>query len=167
MRTLIIIIGLFLCFILPLQGFIIGDNNGVGIQTAIFRWQVTDQGTSLIPITKEITYVTRGIYSGKTAFMVFFWVLGTLTLTMITIFSLIYWDQLPGKKLLFIQTGLILAGLLFLASCITQYGILFQGPAGRSLPLGVLVLFIFSGFLYCYQDFICPEESQDQQTESD
>jgi hypothetical protein len=158
-RTWIIAVGLCLfLFILPLQCFIIGDNNGFGIQGAVLRWQITSQGESLIPIPGELSYVIQGTYTGKTAFMVIFWTLGTIVLTLITIISLIYWNELPRKFFWLIIFGLSGSGLLYLASCIAQYGLLFHGPAGVSFPVGVPVLFIFIVFLYTYQNFLFSEE---------
>jgi len=90
--------------------------------------------------------------------MVIFWTLGTIVLTMTTIISLTYWNQLPRKYLRFIIIGLSGSGILYLASCISQYGPLFHGPAGVSLPLGVPVLFMFAVFLSVYQNFLYPED---------
>ena len=153
-RTWIIAIGfcLFL-FIIPLQCFIIGDYNGVGIQGAVFRWQITTEGTLLIPISHELTYVTSGVYSGKTALMVIFWMAGTIVLSLLTMISLMYWNHLPQKYLRFFVIGSIVAVVFYLASCIAQYGLLLHGPAGVSIPLGVILLLIFSGLLYSYRVF--------------
>ncbi|MDO9326155.1 MAG: hypothetical protein Q7T80_14490 [Methanoregula sp.] len=159
MRTWIVAVGLCLfCFIIPLQCFIIGDNSGFGIQGAVLRWQMTEKGISLIPITTEMGYVTTGLYTGKTALMVIFWTLGTAALSLTTILSLIYWNQLPRTYLRLILIGLISAGILYLASCISQYGPLFHGPAGVSLPVGILVIFIFTGCLYFFQNSLYPDE---------
>jgi hypothetical protein len=158
-RTWIIAVGLCIfCFFLPLQCFIIGDNTGIGIQGAVLRWQMTEKGISLIPITNEVGYVLTETYTGKTAFMVIFWTLGTAILSLTTILALIFWNELPSKYLNFILAGLIASGVLYLASCVAQYGPMFHGPAGISLPLGVLVLFIFAVFLYYFRSFIYPED---------
>jgi hypothetical protein len=160
-RTWIVAAGFcIILFFLPLQCFIIGDHQGVGIQGAVLRWQVAQQGVSLIPIPWEISYVTNGTYTGKTALMVILWALGTLVLTLITIISLVYWNQLPRKYLLFFIWGIITAGILYLASCITQYGPLFHGYAGVSMPFGVLILFIFAILLDRYQNFFYPEDDE-------
>jgi hypothetical protein len=158
-RTWIIAVGLCIfCFVLPFQCFIIGDDNGFGVQGAVIRYQITGQGNSLIPLTRELTYITSGIYSGKTALSVMLWTLGTVVLALMTIWALVYWNRLPQRHLRVIVTGLTGAGILYQASCIVQYGLLFYGPAGVSLPFGVLILFLFAFFLHCYQDFLYPEE---------
>jgi hypothetical protein len=151
-RTWIIAVCLYIfCFFLPLQCFIIGDNLGLGIQGAVFRFQMTVQGNSLIPITHEIGYVTSGIYSGKSALSVVLWTFGTVILTATTILSLIHWNRLPYSRLNVILLGLVTACLLYLGSCIAQYGFFLSGPAGISLPLGVVILIMFTIFLYSYQ----------------
>jgi hypothetical protein len=166
-RTWIIAAGLCIfLFILPFQCFIIGDNNGFGIQGAVFRLQVTSEGTFLIPIPRELVYVTSGIYSGKTALSVILWILGTVVLTLTTVSSLIYWNRLPQRYLRSIVMGITGAVVLYLASCIAQYGPLFHGPAGVSLPLGVLVLFIFAIFVYGNQNFFYSEGDIFQKSEN-
>ena len=159
-RTWIIAVGLCIfCFILPLQCFIIGEDMGLGIQGAVFRWQMTIQGDSFIPITQELNYIQSGIYFGKTAFSIILWTLGTVIIALMTMVSLIYWNRLPLHYLRFIVTGLTAAGILYLASLCAQYGPLFFGPAGISLPIGVVILFMFAAFLHFYPEWIfCPDE---------
>ena len=153
MRTWIIAVCLCIFwFILPLQCFIIGNDMGLGIQGAVFRYQITVQGNALIPITHELGYVTSGIYSGKTALMVILWTLGSLVLAAITMLSLIYWNRLPRSQLRIILVGLVSASILYLGSCVAQYGLFLYGPAGIALPIGVLILILFSIFLFRYQN---------------
>jgi hypothetical protein len=159
-RTWIIAVGLCIfCVIVPLQGFIIGNGYGVGIQGAMIRYQVTPWGNSVFPLPEELQFVASGLYSGKSAFMVIFWTIGTIILSMTTLFSLLYWNQLPQEYLRYIVAGITGAGILYLASCIAQYGPLFHGPAGISLPIGVLILFLFAVFLHVHQDFLYSEET--------
>jgi hypothetical protein len=148
------IIALCLCifyFILPLQYFVIGNDFGGGIQGALFRYQMTPRGNSLIPITSEMTYVTSGLYQGRTAFSVGFWVLGTSILTILTTLSLIFWNWLSSQHIRIIILGMAGAGICYLLSCGFQYGLFLSGPAGTSLPIGVILMIIFSVFIYSYQ----------------
>lgn len=167
MRTWIIALGLcFFCFILPLQCFIIGEDNGLGIQGAVYRWQMTIQGDSFILIPHELTYIQLGFYTGKTALSIILWTLGTLVLALTTMVSLIYWNRLPRNHLRFIVLGLTGAGILYLASLAVQYGLLLSGPAGISLPFGVFILILFALFLHLYQDwFFCPDENFPEESE--
>jgi hypothetical protein len=139
---------------MPLQCFIIGNGMGVGIQGAVFRYQITPQGNSLIPITTEISYVTSGLYEGKSAFSVICWVIGTVILTVMAIFSLVHWSRLSFQQIRIIILGVTAAGISYLASCGFQYGVFLSGPAGRSLPVGVILMIVFSIFLYYYRDII-------------
>lgn len=155
------IIALCLCaffFVVPLQCYIIGDGFGSGIQGAVFRYQITGEGNSVITLAQDLSYVMTGTYSGKTAISIILWTFGTVSLVLTTIFSLVYWNRLPQHYLRFITMGLIGAGILYLLSCVAQYGLLLSGSAGTSLPTGVFLLFLYALLLHFYLDwfFIVP-----------
>jgi CHASE2 domain-containing sensor protein len=116
------------------------------------------EGNSLIPLNHEINFILAGVYKGRTALSVILWTLGTVVFTLTTICSLGYWNRLPRKYLRYIIAGITGAGVLYLASCVAQYGLFLHGPAGVSMPIGVLILFLFGVFLYVYQDFLYSEE---------
>lgn len=141
------------CFLLPLQCFIIGDDFGLGVQGALFRYQMTEQGTSLIPVTYEIDYIISGIYQGKTADSLILWAFGTFVLACTTIVSLISWNTISHRTLGFITVGIAGSCIFYLASSITRYGLFLSGPTGTTLPCGVVIMAIFAGFLHFYQDF--------------
>jgi hypothetical protein len=155
---IIAVVLFFFCFIFPLQFFIIGNGSGMGIQGATYRYQMTVQGDSLIPITNEINYVTRGLYTGRSAFSVIFWVIGTIMLIITTAGALTYWGTLNRKQIRIISHCLIGAGIGYLTSCIAQYGPLLNGPAGISLPFGVVVLVIFAVYLHYYSELFTAEK---------
>lgn len=158
MRTWVIAIGLCIfLFFLPLQCFIIGDDLGLGIQGAVYRYQMTVEGNSLIPITHEIGYVTSGIYRGKTALSLILWALGTLVLVCTTIFALVHGSHLNRRSLEFIIGGIAGSCMVYLASCIVRYGPLLSAPSGTSLPLGILIMAMFAIFLYFYRDLFVGE----------
>lgn len=153
MRTWTVAIGLCIfLFFLPLQCFTIGDNLGLGIQGAVYRYQMTTYGNSLIPLPFEIGYITSGIYTGKTELSVILWALGTLVLVCTTIFSLLQWNQLNRRSLKFIIIGITGSCMVYLASCVARYGLFFSGPSGISLPLGIIILAMFAASLHFYQD---------------
>lgn len=146
-------IPVFLCiilFLLPLQVFIIGDYSGIGIQGAVYRYQTSGYGTSFILITRELGFVFDGIYTGRTALSVILWALGTALLTWTTVFSLIHADKLYDRLYRQVLYGIILSGIIYLASCMAQYGFFFKGPAGISLPLGIIFMF---GWITCIHYF--------------
>jgi hypothetical protein len=119
---------------------------------------MTSESALLISIPKEVSYVTSGIYSGKTALSVILWSLGTVMLTLTTYVSLIYWNRLPRQYLRSVCIGLSAAGILYLSSCIVQYGPLFHGQAGISLPFGIVILLIFGIFLFFNQNLFYSEQ---------
>ena len=157
-RSWIIATGLLIfCFFLPLQCYIIGNNWGGGVQGAMFRYQMTSEGNSLITLPHEIEYITFGIYTGRTALSVILWTLGTLVLVCTAILSLVSWNNIPPRSLRLIVIGIAGSCILYLASCICQYGLFFSGPAGISLPLGAIIMAMFAAFLNFYPDvFIEP-----------
>lgn len=144
---------LVIFFVFPLQVFIIGEETGIGIQGAVYRYQVTGYGNSLIPITQDIKYVNDGIYSGKTALSIILWALGTVLLTITTWFGLVYTD---GRKPDFTkQISLGLAGscVCYIISCMAQYSIFFHGPAGTSIPMGIGIILVWLGIFRFFPEF--------------
>lgn len=139
-------------FFLPLQCFIIGDNQGLGIQGAVYRYQITGNGISLIPVTHEIGYVMNGIYQGKTALSVILWGVGTLVLVCTLLLSFIRVNRINHPILHFTLAGTFSSCILYLGSLVFQYGILFSGPAGISLPVGILMMALFVVFLFSYEN---------------
>jgi hypothetical protein len=149
------IIPVYFClffFIIPLQCFVIGNGMGVGIQGAVYRYQITASGESVIPVTTETAYVSEGRITGKTAISIILWTIGTVLLSIATIISLILWGLLSERRFLLLIKTAALAGILYLAAICTQYGILLSGPAGLSFPIGIILMFIFivGGYHYRY-----------------
>lgn len=140
-------------FILPLQVFIIGDYAGIGIQGATYRYQVSAYGTSLIPVTRDLTFVFSGIYSGRTALSNILWALGTALLSCTMIYALIYARETNKDYFHQITLGLVGSCCIYLASCMAQYGFFFKGLAGISLPAGILMILAWIGILYLFRKF--------------
>jgi hypothetical protein len=157
-RTAIIALALcFCCFILPLQVYLIGGNAGFGVETALFRYQITGQGNSLILLTTDLSYVTGGIYTGRTAASVGFWIFGTLLLIVTTIFSLKVAWQMTRKQIRVVKFALAGTAILFLISCIFQYGLLLHGAAGVSMPIGILAIILLMYLLHSYEQWFRDE----------
>ena len=153
----------FLCcifFVLPLQVYIIGDFTGIGVQGAVYRYQISGYGTSLIPINRDIIFITMGIYSGKTALSVVLWVLGTALVTCTTIFSFIHVDDTNDNYSRQIIYGLIASCVCYLLSCVAQYGFFFHGPAGISLPVGVIMILFCLVVMYYSQECVPQAEGK-------
>jgi hypothetical protein len=159
-RTALIALALcFCCFILPLQVYFIGGNAGFGIETALFRYQITGQGDSLILLTTDLSYVTGGIYTGRTASSVGFWILGTLLLIATTIFSLKFAWQMTRKQIRAVKFTLAGSAILFFVSCFFQYGLLLHGAAGISMPIGILVMVLLMYLLHSYEHWFGHEDT--------
>jgi hypothetical protein len=157
-RTVIIAIALcFCCFVLPIQVYLIGGNSGFGLEMALYRFQVTGQGNSLIPLTTDLSYVTGGMYTGRTALSVGIWISGTILLIFSTIFSLIYAWQLTRNQIRIIKFTLAGSGILFLISCFFQYGLLLRGAAGVSMPIGILVIILVIYTLHSFGQWFEPD----------
>jgi hypothetical protein len=139
------LVAMLLCgifFLYPFQVYIIGSGTGIGFEGAAYRFQVTIYGNSLITIISDWRFVLQGIYSGKTALSIIIWGLGTVLLTATTIFGLIFVKNRRTDYYRQISLGLIATCVCYLLSCIAQYGFLFKGPAGTSIPVGIfLILF--------------------------
>ena len=153
-RYLVSIFLLFLCFIMPVQIYTIGDGIGAGVQGAFFRYQESSYGTNLITIIQEVQYVTSGIYEGRTALSVFIWVMGDIMLVIATILALTL-DREPDKRrFATICVSLILSGIYFLISAQLQYGLLLHGAAGIAIPFGVILMIWTGWFFYTKKDIL-------------
>jgi hypothetical protein len=139
-------------FLIPVNVYAIGDGLGAGVRWILFRYQQTYIGDSLIFFYKDLVYVQMGLLSGKSAVSAGISVLATLCMVLATLFlvaATIRGTVLWGKTAAVIT---IMGGLLFLVADVIQYGILFHGPAGFVLPIGVPVI-IVSGYLAFTTDF--------------
>jgi hypothetical protein len=123
--------------------YIIGDWLGAGVQWALFRYQETSYGTSIIYIFMDWRYIVRGIIGGRSAIALGIWVLGASLLVLAFLIALFREREVQAR----VRGYLVLSGtILFLFSIIIQYGILLHGPAGMVIPLGIPVLLIL-GFV--------------------
>jgi hypothetical protein len=135
------------CFFIPLHVYTIGADQGIGIQGSFYRYQETEYGSMLITMMQDIWYVTSGMYSGRTAFSIVLWVTGSIFLVIATLITLIkpnIFNQYNSTVSGFLLIG---AGILYVISCIAQFGPFFHGSAGISFPFGGFLLIIFGIFL--------------------
>ena len=125
---------------MPLNFFIIGNGIGLGAQWAFFRWQTTYLGSSFIPITRSLNYITSGTITGKTAVSELLIIIAAVGF--IVAFLLLLSKSSRALKISGIIT--ISIGVLLLVSSVVQYGVLLHGASGESMPMGVPVI-IFLG----------------------
>ena len=160
-RTVLIVIKLVLagtfllfCFVLPLHVYSIGVDQGIGVQGTFYRYQVTGYGPMMITMMQDITYVFSGIYSGRTALSIVFWVTGSISLVIATIIYLIELDSVDryySKQVGFFVIG---AGTLYVFSCLAQFGPYFHGSAGISLPFGGFLLILLGIGMIVYPSLL-------------
>jgi hypothetical protein len=138
---------LFICecllFFIPLNIYVIGDHEANGVQWALFRFQESSLGNSLILVNKDIHYVTGGILKGSSAYATIIWVLGACLL--VAAFIILGFAVARHDPTLTKSAGLltIACGALFLIAMLVQYGLFFANDHGSSVPVGVpLILFI-------------------------
>ncbi|MGA2699356.1 MAG: hypothetical protein ABSE74_06920 [Methanoregula sp.] len=131
-----------LLFVVPLNIYGIGNNLATGIQWALFRFQESYLGNSLILIHRDLGYVHDGILKGSSAFSTVIWSLGAFLLVAALIlltFATVKDDTRPVKP-----AGLltIAGGMLFLVAMLVQYGPALHSDHGFSLPLGVPLILV-------------------------
>jgi len=138
-----------LMLLIPLNIYVIGDWLGTGVQWALFRYQQTYLGTSLIPVTTDFRYVLDGMIGGRSGSSVLIWCVGAVMLVA-AVFLFIYpqymepdsrWSRYPPLLSM-------VAGILFFFSCILQYGFLLHSQAGFSIPIGIPVVIILGWYHY-------------------
>ena len=67
-----------LVFLIPINIYVIGDWLGTGVQWALFRYQQTYLGDSLILVTRGITFVLNGTIGGMGGISLVLWAIGAL-----------------------------------------------------------------------------------------
>jgi hypothetical protein len=139
-------------FVLPLQIFIMGDFTGIGIQGAVYRYQTSGYGTFFFPITREIVFVLNGTLSGRTALSVILWVSGTILLACTNVFAFLNINDNNPTYYRQIALGLIASCVIYLGSCIAQYGFFFKGMSGISFPVGIIAIPCWILILYYYHN---------------
>jgi hypothetical protein len=131
-----------LIFAIPLNIFFIGDRLGTGIQWAFFRFQMTANGNSFIPITNSLLFVKPG-RSALGEYLLFFGIL-----SLVISYILLYY-RTPGSVR---KAGMltVFGSVLVLYSCMAEYGVLLSGPAGTSLPVGIPFILALGILMYRY-----------------
>jgi hypothetical protein len=145
-----------LLFILPQSLYVIGDYTAAGIRFPLFRYQDSSYGSSIIPINREVGYITSGIIKwttstgnyNPTVIATWIWLSGLVVLFAAAAL-IVSWHFLDNPDhARFPGPLIIITGVLFLVWAMVQYGPLFSGPSGFSVPVGVPILW------YCGYQFI-------------
>ena len=123
--------------LLPANIYVIGNAVGAGIRFPLFLYQETTYGASLIPVWREISYVTSGTIGGRSALSILLWALGTALLVAAIVYFAVRREdcyEAFRKPLALLVAG---GAVAYLLSCVAQYGPTFHGPAGFAVPVGV------------------------------
>ena len=139
--------------VIPLNVYMIGDWLATGLQWALFRFQqpFLNEGAApfFINALRELGYVTSGLISGRSAAAIVVWYSGTALL--IAALALVLYRPAPDPAFpcrKYAPHATIAAGCLFLVSCMLQYGIVFSGPSGFSIPAGVPAILVLGYWTY-------------------
>ncbi|HQC13005.1 MAG TPA: hypothetical protein PKY15_06545 [Methanoregulaceae archaeon] len=141
-RSILKVVLSAILFLVPINVYMIGDGIGTGIQWALFRYQQTTFGNTLFTIDMDLGYVTGGVITGKSALSTVAWLGGVLLLVaaLILVILAIWGDESSRTRHAGYLT--LAAWLAFLAAEMLQYGLIFSGPAGFVIPIGLPLVFI-------------------------
>lgn len=139
--------------VIPLNVYMIGDWLAAGLQCALFRYQVAvsyeNSPAFFISLLREFQYVTSGLIGGRSACAILIWISGAILLISALVVVLVSPSVSDGHNpRTYVPHATFLAGLLFLASCMLQYGATLYGPAGFSIPVGVPVILVIGYWTY-------------------
>jgi len=133
----------FLIFLIPLNIYMWGDWLLVNVQWALFRFQQSELGNSLILGNKDILYIyfgqNTGIFNIAAACL---WTIGTIILVMgiiITIYAYVEEKSSFLKKASFFT---IVGGIILAFSAVCR----FQG--GFAIPIGIPIILIIGWSMY-------------------
>ncbi|MDH7510300.1 MAG: hypothetical protein QHH04_04585 [Methanolinea sp.] len=134
--------------VVPLNLYVIGDWLGSGVQWALFRYQETFYGPSLITVASDTGYVSSGLIAGRTAVSFILWDAGAVILVVSFLVILLAVAEGKVQWIRYAGVAVAVSGVLLVASCIVQYGPLFAGPAGFSVPIGIPLVFAAAWILF-------------------
>ena len=133
--------------LLPANIYVIGDAVGAGIRFPLFLYQDTTYGASLIPVWREISYVTSGLIGGRSAVSILLWVFGTALLVAAIVYFAVKREEdyeVFRKPLALLVSG---GAVAYLLSCVAQYGPTLYGPAGFAVPVGVPLILAVAWYI--------------------
>ena len=147
-----LLLSLLAAILLPVNIYAISNAVGAGIRFPLFLYQDTTYGASLIPVWREISYVTSGLIGGRSAVAILLWALGTaLLIAAIAYFAIRREEDYETFRK---PLALLVAGgaVAYLLSCVAQYGPTLHGPAGFAVPVGVPLILAVAGYILKVED---------------
>ena len=136
------------CFLIPINIYVIGDLLGTGVQWALFRYQQTYLGNSLILVTREITYVLNGTINGKSAITLILWAIGALLFIIATILVILANTNKDSSLIKQASLITITGGIIIAISILVKYGILLNSQSGFAIPVGIPIILVIGWWMY-------------------
>jgi len=137
-----------LVFLIPINIYVIGDWLGTGVQWALFRYQETYLGNSLILVTGYITFVLNGTIGGRSAVSLILWAIGVLLFVLATILVILANTNEDASLVKKASLITITGGIIIAISILVQYGILLNGPSGFAIPVGIPIILVIGWWMY-------------------
>ncbi len=131
-----------LLFFVPLNIYVIGNHLANGMQWALFRYQTSAMGNSLILVHRDIQFVIQGVLRGSSASSTIVWVSGAFLLVAATIVLAIAAARRVPCCVKSAGILTVISGVLFLAAMLVQYGPTLANNHGSSVPVGVPLVII-------------------------
>ena len=141
-----------LLFFVPLNIYVIGNDLAHGVQWALFRYQQSYLGNSLILIHKDFMYVADGILRGSSAYRPSSGSPGRFFSSPRS--SLLALPPYRAQPAWYRPAGIltVTCGVLFFAAMIVEYGPTLANGHGSSVPVGVPLILV-TGFWLVTGDF--------------
>ena len=149
-----------LIFFIPVNIYVIGDWLGAGVHWILIRYQQTYLGNSIIPVTKDITYILNGTISGRSGISLGVWAFSVLLFIIATILVILAYLKEDFSLIKKASVLTITGGVILAISVVIQYGILLNGQSGFVIPLGIPIILIIGWWMY--QLNYDPDESGDE-----
>jgi hypothetical protein len=144
-----------LLFLIPLNIYMWGDWIIVDLQWALFRYQQSPYGNSLIPVYKDISYIvlgqTTGLYNVLSTVS---WITGTVLLIIGLLVIILANTGETVMSLKKASVCTIIAGILFGFSALLRFF------GGFAIPVGVPIVIFFGWWMY--QEKVEPEKTGEQ-----
>jgi hypothetical protein len=135
-------------FLIPINIYVVGDWLASGVQWVFFRYQQSYVGNSFIFFTKDIYFINNGIIYGRSAFASEVAGIATFLLLLASFILILAFQCESGSYIKVVSIVTIAGGSLFLIADMIQYGVLFHGPAGFTIPIGVPVVLLCGWWMY-------------------
>ena len=135
-------------FFFPVNLYIIGKEQGFGIQTVFYRYNITTMGDSLITWIRDIQFICNGTIEGKSFFTNLLWGIGVIISIMGLVFLLTSYHEMGNRNRCYSVYLLLLGIFFFFMSIVNQYGIFLSSSSGSAFPIGfplfcIVILFFW------------------------